>query len=72
MYITLYLTSKLAGNDLSSLPVTDVALYIGLIVAPVWALWQIFGLISSYKTTSGTEKKLVQLFNQMKKNQDCR
>ncbi|MBQ2810852.1 MAG: hypothetical protein IJF12_01650 [Alphaproteobacteria bacterium] len=70
VYISLYVVANLAGNDLSSLPVTDVALYIGLIVAPVWALWQIFGLISTYKSSTQTEKKLLQLFNQMKKNQD--
>ncbi len=69
-YMVLYLTSKLAGNDLSSLPVSDVALYIGLIILPVWAVWQIFGLMYQYKTNSGVENKLLQLFNQMKKNQD--
>ena len=69
-YVVLYLISKLEGNDLSSLAVTDVALYIGLIIFPVWAIWQIFGLISQYRNSSGIDKKLLQLFNQMKKNQD--
>ena len=69
-YMLLYLTSKLAGNDMSSLAVSDVALYVGLIIVPVWAIWQIFGLISQYKNIAGIEKKLLQLFNQMKKNQD--
>ena len=68
--MVLYIVSKLAGNDLSSLPVSEVAQYIGLIIIPVWAIWQIFGLISQYKTNHGVEKKLLQLFNQMKKNQD--
>lgn len=69
-YILLYLNSKLAGNDLSSLPVVDVALYIGLIIVPVWAIWQLFGLVSQYRNNLGIQQKLVQLFNQMKKNQD--
>ena len=70
VYVVLYLIANLSGNDFSSLPVTQLALYIGLIVAPVWAVWQIFGLISGYKNSSNIHTKLVQLFNQMKKNQD--
>ncbi|MBQ8869901.1 MAG: hypothetical protein IJ019_00820 [Alphaproteobacteria bacterium] len=70
IYISLYVVANLAGNDLSSQPVIDIALYVGLIIVPVWALWQIFGLISTYKSSTQTEKKLLQLFNQMKKNQD--
>ena len=70
VYIILYLNSKLAGNDLSSLPVSDVALYIGLIIAPVWAVWQLFGLISQHKNNLGVQQKLLQLHTQMKKNQD--
>lgn len=69
-YMVLYLISKLAGNDLSSLAVSDVALYVGLIIFPVWSIWQIFCLISQYVRTSHMDKKLLQLFNQMKKNQD--
>ncbi len=70
VYMVLYLLSKLDGNDLSSLAVSDVALYVGLIIGPVWAIWQIFSIISQYKNIYGIEKKLLQLFNQMKKNQD--
>lgn len=69
-YMGLYITSKLAGNDLSSLAVSDVALYVGLIILPIWAVWQIFGLMSQHKTNTNMEKKIFQLFNQMKKNQD--
>ena len=69
-YMGLYIASKLAGNDLSSLAVADVALYVGLIIVPVWAVWQIFCLISQYVHSSHIDKKLLQLFTQMKKNQD--
>lgn len=69
-YILLYINSKLSGNDLSSLPVTDVTLYIGLIIVPVWALWQLFGFINQYKNNMNVQDKLLQLYSQMKKNQD--
>lgn len=70
VYIVLYLISQLAGNDLSSLAVSEVALYVGLIIVPVWAVWQIFCLISQYVRSSHIDKKLLQLYSQMKKNQD--
>lgn len=70
IYVVLYLNSQLAGNDLSSLAVSEVALYIGLLLVPIWVLWQIYSLISQHKNNVGIQKKLLDLYNQMKKNQD--
>lgn len=69
-YAILYVHGQLAGADLSSLSAEGLALYIGIVVVPVWALWQIFGFISRYFQDTKSNLRLTQLFNQMKKNQD--
>ena len=70
VYAILYINGLLAGADLNSLAAADVALYIGLIVLPVWIIWQIFGFVNQYFRSKSTDNRLTQLFNQMKKNQD--
>lgn len=69
-YALLYIHGQLAGADLSSVSAERLALYIGLVVLPAWAMWQIFGLINHYIKDSNFNLRLNQLFNQMKKNQD--
>ncbi len=69
-YIILYIHGQLAGNDLSAQTPALLAVYAGLTVLPIWAVWQIFGLVSQFGKTRATDKSLQRLFNQMKKNQD--
>jgi len=69
-YIILYIHGQLAGNDLSTQTPALLAVYAGLTVLPIWAVWQIFGLVSQFGKTRSTDKSLQRLFNQMKKNQD--
>ena len=69
-YALLYIHGQLAGVDLSSLNAETLILYIALLVAPAWAIWQIFGLISRHFRDTNFNLRLNQLFNQMKKNQD--
>ena len=69
-YALLYIHGLMAGADLSSLSAETMALYVGLLVVPVWALWQIFGFISRHFQDKNFNLRLTQLFNQMKKNQD--
>lgn len=69
-YILLYINDQLSGAALSSLPAVQVALYAGLVVLPLWVVWQIFGFISQFYKTRNIDMRLQQLFAQMKKNQD--
>ena len=55
---------------MSSVDAYTLALYAGLVVIPVWIVWQVFGFINQYFKTKSTDRKLEQLFSQMKKNQD--
>ncbi len=56
--------------DMTSVDAYTLALYVGLIVLPVWLMWQIFTSINQYFKSKETNKRLEQLFSQMKKNQD--
>ncbi len=69
-YACLYIHGLLSGADLSSLDIQTMALYAGLVIVPLWAVWQIFGFISRYCRDKNFNLRLAQLFNQMKKNQD--
>lgn len=70
VYALLYINGLLAGADLSSVAATVLAMYAGLVVLPIWVVWQVFGFVNQYFRTKSTDARLTQLFNQMKKNQD--
>jgi len=70
IYAGLFVHNRFATVDVSSVDAYTLALYAGLVVIPVWIVWQVFGFINQYFKTKSTDKKLEQLFTQMKKNQD--
>ncbi|MBR2299459.1 MAG: hypothetical protein IJ870_02665 [Alphaproteobacteria bacterium] len=70
IYAGLFVHNRFATVDMSSVDAYTLALYAGLVVIPVWIVWQVFGFINQYFKTKSTDKKLEQLFTQMKKNQD--
>lgn len=69
-YVLLYTYDRLGGNDFTALPVEQMAAYVGVGVLPVWAIWQIFSLISQYIYSRKTNDKMIKLLEQTKKNQD--
>ena len=70
IYSGLFVHGRFATVDISSIDAYTLALYAGLVVIPVWIVWQVFGFINQYFKTKETDKKLEQLYTQMKKNQD--
>ena len=70
VYSGLFVHDRFVTVDISSVDAYSLALYAGLVVIPVWIIWQVFGFINQYFKTKSTDKKLEQLFTQMKKNQD--
>ena len=70
IYSGLFVHGRFATVDISSIDAYTLALYAGLVVIPVWIVWQVFGFINQYFKTKSTDKKLEQLYAQMKKNQD--
>lgn len=70
IYAGLFVHTRFQTVDISSVDAYTLALYAGLVVIPVWIVWQVFGFISQYFRTKSTDKKLEQLYTQMKKNQD--
>jgi len=70
VYSGLFVSGRFQTIDISSVDAHTLALYVGLVLIPVWIVWQVFGFISQYFKTKSTDTKLLQLFSQMKKNQD--
>jgi len=70
IYAGLFVHNRFLTVDMSSVDAYTLALYAGLVLIPVWIVWQVFGFINQYFKTKSTDKKLEQLFTQMKKNQD--
>lgn len=70
IYTGLFVHNRFATIDISSVDAYTLALYAGLVIIPVWVVFQVFGFINQYFKTKSTDKKLEQLFTQMKKNQD--
>jgi hypothetical protein len=70
IYAGLFVRERFVTVDLTSVEAYTLALYVGLLLIPVWIVWQVFGFINQYFKTKSTDKKLEQLFTQMKKNQD--
>ncbi|MBP5615988.1 MAG: hypothetical protein J6X42_05540 [Alphaproteobacteria bacterium] len=70
IYAGLFVHARFQTVDMSSVDAYTLALYAGLVVIPVWIVWQVFGFINQYFKTKSTDKKLEQLYAQMKKNQD--
>lgn len=66
----MFVYNRFSMVDMTSVDAYTLALYAGLVVVPVWLIWQVFSNINQYFKTKSTNKKLEQLFNQMKKNQD--
>ena len=70
IYAGLFVHARFATVDMTSVEAYTLALYAGLVLIPIWIVWQVFGFINQYMKTKSTDKKLEQLFTQMKKNQD--
>ncbi|MBR6408922.1 MAG: hypothetical protein IKS23_01590 [Alphaproteobacteria bacterium] len=70
IYAGLFVHNRFATVDVSSVDAYTLALYVGLVLIPVWIIFQVFGFINQYFKTKSTDKKLEQLYTQMKKNQD--
>ncbi len=70
IYAGLFVHNRFATVDVSSVDAYTLALYAGLVLIPVWIIFQVFGFINQYFKTKSTDKKLEQLYTQMKKNQD--
>ena len=70
IYSGMYVHERIATVDLSSQDPYMLALYAGLIVLPVWIIWQVLGFINQYFRSKSTEQRLLDLCKQMKKNQD--
>lgn len=70
IYAGLFVHDRFVTVDITSVDAYSLALYAGLILIPVWVIWQVFGFINQYFKTKSTDQKLEQLFVQMKKNQD--
>ena len=70
IYAGLFVYERFATVDMTSVEAYTLALYAGLVLIPIWIVWQVFGFINQYIKTKSTDKKLEQLFTQMKKNQD--
>ena len=70
VYAGLFVHERFATVDMTSVEAYTLALYAGLVLIPVWIVWQVFGFVNQYFKTKAVDKKLEQLFTQMKKNQD--
>ena len=70
IYAGLFVHTRFATVDMSSVEAYTLALYAGLVLIPGGIVWQVFGFVNQYFKTKSTDKKLEQLFVQMKKNQD--
>ena len=70
IYVGIFIYNRFSMVDMTSVDAYTLALYAGLIVLPVWLMWQIFTSINQYFKSKETNKRLEQLFSQMKKNQD--
>ena len=70
IYAGFFVHQRFVTVDMTSVDAYTLALYAGLVLIPVWIVWQVFGFINQYFKTKSTDKKLEQLFVQMKKNQD--
>jgi len=70
VYSGLFVHNRFVTVDISSVDAYTLALYAGLVLIPIWIVWQVFGFINQYFKTKSTDRKLEQLFVQMKKNQD--
>lgn len=70
IYILSYINGKLGSATFSSLGLTDMTVFLALILLPLFILWMIFGHINQYITSRSSSKNFKSLFIQMKKNQD--
>ncbi len=70
IYAGLFVYTRFQTVDMTSVDAYTLALYAGLVVIPVWIVWQVFGFVNQYFKTKSSDKKLEQLYTQMKKNQD--
>lgn len=70
IYSLAYISDNTIGIKLSSLGVTDLSIYVLLVMLPIFIVWMIFGYITQYFTCKTTHNSLITLFKQLKKNQD--
>ncbi len=70
IYVGIFIHNRFSMVDVTSVDAYTLALYAGLVVLPIWLMWQIFTSINQYFKSKETNKRLEQLFAQMKKNQD--
>lgn len=70
IYSTGYISDNTVGVKFSSLGLTDLSVYILLVIMPIFVLWMVFGYINQYVNLRTVNKNMYSLFKQMKKNQD--
>lgn len=70
IYSVAYISDNTVGIKLSALGVTDLFIYVILVILPIFVLWMVFGHIMQYMNSKNVNNNLVYLFKQMKKNQD--
>lgn len=70
IYSTGYISDNTVGVKFSSLGLTDLSVYILLVIMPIFVLWMVFGYVNQYINLRAVNKNMYSLFKQMKKNQD--
>lgn len=70
IYAVAYINDHLGDVSFSSLGLTDISIYLSLVLLPVFILWMVFGYINSYLSNKVLANNMFSLFKQMKKNQD--
>lgn len=65
-----YINDHLGGVAFGALGITDISVYLALILLPILVLWMVFGFINQYLGSRTLSNNMFSLFKQMKKNQD--
>lgn len=70
IYISIYLSIRLAGVDLTTLGLIDTALYVAIVFVPLSVLWSIWGRFYNLSHEKKLQKQLQLLSTQMTQSQE--
>lgn len=70
IYVSIYLSVRLAGIDIISLSLTDTAIYTAVIFLPLSVLWSIWGRFYNLSHEKKLQKQLHMLSAQLTQNQE--